>query len=373
MVININRKEFSQVNESSILQQTPLWGRIKRKQGMIPDGYEIKVKDSELFEEDAQGRLIKDDLLLLIQPLDGEHSIAYVPYGPRLEPAEDNQGTFLEELSETLRPHLPDNCILIRYDLHWESPWARDDDFFDERGKWVGPPQIENQEIRVNIGTQNHNLFKAQSDILPSHTVFVNLRYDRDSMLKRMKPKTRYNIGLSIRRGVRVRQVGMSDLNVWYALFEQTAKRNGLYLNSRNYFESVLKAKMENRSAESDVKLLMAEKNGTPLAAMFLTITGKRGTYLYGASSSTHRKYMATYALQWEAMNISRSLGCKEYDMFGVSPYPDPSHPLYGLYRYKTGFGGEIFHRMGCWDYPLDPEKYQAFRALDMQNRGIHI
>ena len=81
---------------------------------------------------------------------------------------------------------------------------------------------------------------------------------------------------------------------------------------------------------------------------------------------------MATYALQWEAMNISRKKGCSEYDFFGISPTPDPNHPLYGLYRYKSGFGGKIFHRMGCWDYLLSPGKYDAVRAADMHNRGIH-
>lgn len=82
---------------------------------------------------------------------------------------------------------------------------------------------------------------------------------------------------------------------------------------------------------------------------------------------------MATYALQWEAIRRSKMKGCTEYDMFGVAPRPDPSHPLYGLYRFKTGFGGKIFHRMGCWDYPLDPKAYQAYQTSEMQSHGYHL
>ncbi len=63
---------------------------------------------------------------------------------------------------------------------------------------------------------------------------------------------------------------------------------------------------------------------------------------------------MPTYALQWEAIKIAKEYGCTEYDMFGVSPGPDHSHPMYGLYQFKTGFGGELFHHLGCWDYLLD-------------------
>ena len=59
--------------------------------------------------------------------------------------------------------------------------------------------------------------------------------------------------------------------------------------------------------------------------------------------------------------------------MFGVSPNPDPNHPLYGLYRFKTGFGGEIYHSLGCWDYPLDVEKHRYFTALELTEQGYHL
>jgi lipid II:glycine glycyltransferase (peptidoglycan interpeptide bridge formation enzyme) len=59
--------------------------------------------------------------------------------------------------------------------------------------------------------------------------------------------------------------------------------------------------------------------------------------------------------------------------MFGVAPNPDPSHPLYGLYRFKKGFGGTVFHRMGCWDYPLNPENYEMYLASEMQSTGFHL
>jgi lipid II:glycine glycyltransferase (peptidoglycan interpeptide bridge formation enzyme) len=82
---------------------------------------------------------------------------------------------------------------------------------------------------------------------------------------------------------------------------------------------------------------------------------------------------MATYALQWEAIKISKKRGCKEYDMFGVSPNKDENHPLYGLYKFKIGFGGNIFHSLGCWDYPLDQEKYQLYKSLELRTQGFHV
>jgi lipid II:glycine glycyltransferase (peptidoglycan interpeptide bridge formation enzyme) len=123
----------------------------------------------------------------------------------------------------------------------------------------------------------------------------------------------------------------------------------------------------------AEVELLIAEFDSQSLAAMFLVYSGQRATYLYGASSALKRDYMATYALQWEAIIRARKKGCTEYDMFGTAPYRDPSHPLYGLYRFKTGFGGYMFHRMGCWDYPFCEQDYEQFISLEMKSKGYHL
>ena len=112
--------------------------------------------------------------------------------------------------------------------------------------------------------------------------------------------------------------------SIWYDLYKETALRNGLYINDIEYFSSVLTAKADDTASPARVELLLAEHEGEPLAAIFLVMSGHRGTYLYGASSSRKRNYMPTYALQWEAIKIAKEYGCTEYDMFGVSPGPDP-------------------------------------------------
>ena len=152
---------------------------------------------------------------------------------------------------------------------------------------------------------------------------------------------------------------------------QETARRNNLTLHDREYFTSKLELR-ERAGDDVDISLLMADHEGEFLAAMFLILSKERGTYLYGASSSRNRNLMATYAIQWEAMKIARQSGCREYDMFGAAPNPSRSHPLYGLYRFKSGFGGSLFHRMGCWDYPLIRDEYLAFRARETQNQKYH-
>ncbi len=74
---------------------------------------------------------------------------------------------------------------------------------------------------------------------------------------------------------------------------------------------------------------------------------------------------MPAYALQWEAIKQAAEAGCTSYDFFGIPPADNPEHPMHGLYRFKTGFGGEILHRPGCWDFPYKKSAYKAFKSLE--------
>jgi len=234
----------------------------------------------------------------------------------------------------------------------------------------MGNPEPHIREMRMNFGTQKHALRKAFTDTLPTNTLLIETKKRPESLLKNMKSKTRYNIRLSERKGVTVRRADFDELSTWYDIYKQTARRNGIYCDDYPFFENVCRARHNDH--DTALKLLLAEKNRKPLAGMFLTINNGRATYLYGASSSEQRNTMATYKLQWEALQLAHENHCEIYDMFGVAPSPDPSHPLYGLYRFKTGFGGTLFHRQGCWDYIFNEKQYQLFRITEQQMPGYH-
>ena len=339
---------------------------------MNSSAFEFSVRNSDIYTHVGGFSYTHSDFILFFQYLNREDYVAYLPYGPEIEPSEENQGQFLEELSETLRSYLPPHCIALRYDLNWESHWCKEEDF-DDQHRWIGLPAKEFQELKLNYGTCNRNLRKANTNILPSNTIVLDLSQDESIIINRMKPKTRYNIRLALRKGVEVRSVGIEGLQTWYDLYTETALRNRLNLNDISYFRSVFASKMECMDDDVNVKLLIAYYDNVPLAAMFLVLSAHRATYLYGASSSSQRNLMPTYALQWKAIQIAKSSGCLEYDMFGIAPYADESHPMYGLYKFKHGFGGEIYHQLGCWDYPIEEDKYNYLTACEMSMQGYYL
>lgn len=369
MDCHLENKDIQEIESKNILQQTSFWARVKYQQGIKP--YALKlITSSDLLHVNADSSDKKtNDLLVLLRQIDQNNSFAYIPYGPVIEPDFENHGIFLEELSEVIRPRLPKDCRFIRYDLPWENQWAAEDDYFDDNGNWIGPPPTYNQEFRINFNTNYWNLLKSPSDNLPTSTYFLNLSPKCDEILKNMKPKTRYNIRLSYRKGVRVNEYGIDKLDEWYKLYKDTAKRNGINLHKKKSFATILNC---NGDAQVRKSILMAEYENEPLAAMFLVLSKNRGTYLYGASSSEKRNFMGTYAVQWAAIKKAREFGCKEYDMFGTAPNSNSSHPLHGLYRFKKGFGGNMYHSMGCWDYPLNKNEYMILKSKEINAEKYH-
>lgn len=367
-------KDFRYLKDGNIAWQTGYWARVKQKEGERIRTFSYKISADILNPAaESTGRMSGNDLLLLIKYFDREHCIAYVPYGPKDEPFPENHGVFLEALSEALRPYLPKGCVALRFDLPWENQWALEDDYYDSEGNWIGQPAPEYREMRLNYKTHNGNLAKSRSDILPANTIFLEIRKNDDELLKRMKSKTRYNIRLALRHGIQVDTCGPEMLDTWYDLYHETAGGHNIRKHDKAYFYSVLTADTSDLKSDVETRLLMARHEDQYLAAMFLLLSKNRGTYLYGASSREKRRLMPTYALQWEAVKQSRAAGCAEYDMFGTAPDANSSHPMHGLYRFKKGFGGIMFHRMGCWDYICDQKGYRLYRALEINNQSYHL
>ena len=366
MICELDKKDIEEFKTTNILTQTPFWGRVKRNQGFIPKGFELTISKDLLVSKANPLEKKGEDILILIKYIDNNTCFAYVPYGPKLEPTFENQGLFLEQLSESIKPQLPANCIFIRYDLAWENQWAKEEDYFDNVGNWIGPPPNKTQEYRVNFNTVNWNLHKSIEDHLPKNTFFLDLTLGEQDLLCNMRYNTRYNIRKANKKGIRVLEYGIDNIGDWYKLYLDTAVRHNMPIQNQEYFSNILKNQDNNKKGVT-IKMLMADIDGEFLSSMFLVLSKERGTYLYGASTSYKNNLMASYTLQWESIKVSRKWGCTEYDMFGSAPNLNQSHPLHGVHIYKKGFGGELRHRMGCWDYPYNKKLYDLFKIQELK------
>ena len=330
------------------LLQSAYWAGVKGEFGFTAYTFRIASEKGENLVSALSRRPASSVFLLVLERrLPGGLTFAYIPHGPDILLPDENRQGFLVWLAGELRRHLPGRCVFIRFDL----PWA-----------------IENPDDRT--GCFDRPLLKATVDVQVPDTVVLDLESGEDEILSRMKAKTRYNIRLAERKGVIVRDGNVADLDLWYDMIRETARRDGITHHGREYFAALL-----NRAETTDrvqVKLLFAEVEGAPVAAIMITLCGSRCIYHFGASRTRSRNYMPTYALQWHGIRIAKEAGCTTYDLFGIPPVSDSSHPMHGLYRVKTGFGGEIVHRAGCWDFPLRSKMYRFLRLAETARKKFY-
>ena len=139
-------------------------------------------------------------------------------------------------------------------------------------------------------------------------------------------------------------------------MYETTARRDGIAVHEKSYYKKLLEQSGDTQNEHTPrVTLYIAEYNGEPLAAIITVFLQREAIYLYGASSNSHRNLMPAYLLQWIAVCDAKTYGSAVYDFYGIPPNDNENHPMHGLYRFKTGFGGKIIHRPGSIDVPLSP------------------
>jgi lipid II:glycine glycyltransferase (peptidoglycan interpeptide bridge formation enzyme) len=211
---------------------------------------------------------------------------------------------------------------------------------------------------------QQHNLSPDTDSIQPPRTLMIDIQSSDDDILAAMHQKTRYNIRLSARKEITVREGSRADIPVFNKLMQLTGQRDSFGTHAPEYYRDVY-----DLFAPDHLVLLLAEYDKRPLAAVMIAAVGKTAVYLYGASSNEERNRMPSYAVQWAAIQWAKQRGCTHYDLWGVpdadettleAGFQERSDGLWPVYRFKRGFGGQLWRTVG----PVDRIYNQRVKSL---------
>lgn len=228
----------------------------------------------------------------------------------------------------------------------------------------IEPDTWEDTSTTNQLRITNHALRTSPHNIQPPNTIIISIKEDEENILSRMKPKCRYNIRLAEKKGVTVR--AWDDVASFHQMMLITGGRDNFGVHSKEYYQRAY----DLFHPKGICELLVAEYEGKPLASLMVFANGKRAWYVYGASNNEERNRMPTYLLQWEAIRWAKSKGCDEYDLWGV---PDEDEKtleenfesrhdgLWGVYRFKRGFGGELKRAAQALDKVYNPLLYWMY------------
>lgn len=210
---------------------------------------------------------------------------------------------------------------------------------------------------RLIMSNQN-GIVDSPHPLFPRWTQILDLTLSEDEMLKKMKPKTRYNIGLAKRKGVTVRK--MSDekgFEIFSKLYFETTSRQGYRGHNEAYHRLVFET-LKNNIAH----IFVAFYKNTPLSSFEVFTFNDVLYYPYGGSSEEYRNVMAPHLLMWEVIRFGKQAGCKKFDMWGsLPPNYNEAADWGGFTRFKQGFGGEFVEFIGSYDIVLNGPLYALY------------
>jgi lipid II:glycine glycyltransferase (peptidoglycan interpeptide bridge formation enzyme) len=334
--------------------QTWEWGQVKA---------EVGWKAHPLLWRDGDGAVCAGALCLQRTiSLGGfalKASVMYIPRGPMLDWTDANLARrVLDDLQGFARNK---GAIFLKIDpdlpLGVGLPGSPDD-------------QPNSPGLAVQTDLEQRGWVFSDEQIQFRNTVTIDLTLSEEDMLMRMKSKTRYNIRLAARKGVTVRTGGIDDIDLLYRMYAHTSVRDDFLIRDKTYYDLVWRTFFSSGLAEP----LIAEVESQPVGAVVIFRFGGRAWYIHGMSLDEHREKMFTYLLQWEAMLRSKTAGCTAYDLWGAPDTFSGDDPMWGVYRFKDGLGGQVVRTLGAWDYPVRAFLYKLYsqvlpRILDVMRR----
>jgi len=325
------------------LFQTEEWTELKSAYGWKP----VKLSLANGFEPHTTAVVLERSIALAAHLVNAK--VLYVPRGPLVDWNNITQSEIV--LGELERISKERKAIFIKIDpevLIGKGIPGGEYDYPDATGEAV---------TRL---LKSRGWIYSKEQIQFKNSVWLNLKVTEEDLLSRMKQKTRYNIRLAEKKGVKIRRGEKNDLDSLFQLYAQTSLRDGFTIRGKQYYLDVWNKFMDAGMAVP----LIAEYEGILLAGIFLFWLGKKAWYLYGMSSDQYRDFMPNYALQWTAIQQARKLGCEVYDLWGAPDTFNGKDRMSGVFRFKQGLGGEVIRMIGAWDYPSNRSYYFGYSKI---------
>ena len=206
---------------------------------------------------------------------------------------------------------------------------------------------------------------------MPLATVVVDLQADLDTILARMRKKTRYCVRRGLREGITVRRGNSADIATFYALHSATAERIGFRPFDISYYEQMWQL----FHPDGAVQLFIAEYEGTPISANWVVAFGDTVLAKRGGWSGELGRLRPNEVMDWETIRWAKANGYRYYDLEGIDIDAArvvargealPQSLQQSSASFKLGYGGDVVF------YP-QPFVYMPFGLRGLYGRAAKL
>lgn len=326
--------DFVRAHPRAHLLQLSAWATLKAQQGWT---------SARALLHDSAGNL-RAGAQILFKPLPlrrlGLGTLAYLPFAPLWHDEQDAPALWAE-IRRVCRQHRA-AFLKVEAGIYQDAPAPN----FAQWGLRPSPQTIQ-----------------------PPRTILIDLARPEDAILAGMNQGTRRKIRQSLKGDVVYQTATPAQVQDFAALMQVTGERNAFGVHETDYYQRAYEL-----FVPRDAALCMAYRasDGQALAGVFVASVGKTAWYLYGASSSEGRNLMASYGVQWQAIQWARARDCTQYDMWGIpdedeatleANFQQREDGLWGVYGFKRGWGGQVVRSLGALDLPYRPLLYAGYQV----------
>lgn len=293
---------------------------------------------------------------------------------------------------------------------------------------------INNYEVVDNLkklGFKEKCKRPGQQTLQSKWMYWIDLK-DRslDDIMKDMSSKTRQMIRKNEKNGVMMREGSYEELDKFKKIMDHTGKRREFISRSLKYLQNMYSSfgkgkdiklyfaelqiektlndlKEEVKNLENDYKKVLyniengkakMNENKLKLKQDEIERTKKRieeyeelfskhgsilllGGILYftygkevlsfiGGAYEEYMEFQPFYTIHYEMIKYALENGYEHYNFYGISSDLTPKDPMYGIYIFKKGFGGEVVELIGEYDYVVRPGYYLLY---DVSYKVVHF
>lgn len=288
-------------------------------------------------------------------PLIFSKNFLYIPHAPVLqsfsEGGDQLPREFLKEFHEKLLEIAKEeNAVFLKFDP-----------FLPRRNFSEGGSDMSKYFKKTPIAHYHSSYFQ------PKFEWILNLEKSEEEILSGMHPKTRYNIGLAKRKGIKIEIISGNFekyFDDFYKLLEETTKRDNFNLHPKTYYQNIFSRCGEDKNAF----LSVAKYDGKILAINLILLFGNAACFLFGGSSSEHKNLMFSHLAQWEAIKEAKKRRFSIYNFGGVDNNGNYK-ALGGVSIFKKRFGGELLEYSDSYDLILKPFWYYLYNLMKLLKR----
>lgn len=217
-------------------------------------------------------------------------------------------------------------------------------------------------EAIISTLKEKFNLVRGKP-LFTKYTFQLDIAKSEETLLANMHQKTRYNLRLAQKKGVKIMEdKSGAGFEEYWRLMEETTKRQGFFAHGKAYHQKM----WQTMTGSGMGHLFKAVYEGKTLTTWMVFILNDTIYYPYGASSNEHREVMASNLMMWEVIKFGKDQGCRMFDMWGsLGPEPDERDPWYGFHRFKQGYGAELVEFLGTYDLVINPVLYRLYGLMD--------